>query len=319
MPNPYFSNLGDFLYVNRTEDGRKESDFSLVKNFFKRPKLREDIFQDLTFFTKYTILGDDRPDNVAHDVYGDATLDWVVLMSNNIINVQSEWPLSQADFNTYVLNKYDEETLYSGIHHYKSREVKTLDGTIIIPSGVRVGVGQSVSFFDDLSQQQVIRTDVASPVTNYMHETEVNEKKRDIFLLKPIYLNIILDDLEEFIQFDYEDAILELPREIVLMLTTMDNAVLGVDYIQVLASKINTDSSLGAGTTNLMGWWKLNNGSITDSGPTGGSYVTYNGDLESTAPTQDYDAFSVNVQDNGTTPDGAFTITQGKVESLALT
>ena len=49
------------------------------------------------------------------------------------------------------------------------------------------------------------------------------------------------------------------------------NAVLGVDDIQVLASKINTDSSLGAGTTNLMGWWKLNNGSITDSGPTGGS------------------------------------------------
>ena len=200
MPNPYFSNLGDFLYVNRTEDGRKESDFSLVKNFFKRPKLREDIFQDLTFFTKYSILGDDRPDNVAHEVYGDSTLDWVVLISNNIINVQSEWPLSQSDFNTYILNKYDsEETLYSGIHHYKSREVKALDGTIIIPSGVRVGIGQSVSFFDDLSQQQVIRTDVASPVTNYMHETEVNEKKRDIFLLKPIYLNIIIDDLEELI------------------------------------------------------------------------------------------------------------------------
>ena len=134
MPNPYFSNLGDFLYVNRTEDGRKEGDFSLVKNFFKRAKLREDLFQDLTFFTKYSILGDDRPDNVAHDVYGDATLDWVVLISNNIVNVQSEWPLSQSDFNTYILNKYDsEETLYSGIHHYKSREVKSLDGTIIIP------------------------------------------------------------------------------------------------------------------------------------------------------------------------------------------
>ena len=83
--NPYFSNLGDFLYVNRTEDGRKESDFSLVKNFFKRAKLREDLFQDLTFFTKYSILGDDRPDNVAHEVYGDSTLDWVVLISNNII------------------------------------------------------------------------------------------------------------------------------------------------------------------------------------------------------------------------------------------
>jgi len=200
MPNPYFSNLGDFLYVNRTEDGRKESDFSLVKNLFKRAKLREDLFQDLTFFTKYSIIGDDRPDNVAHEVYGDATLDWVVLISNNIINIQSEWPMSQADFHTYVTEKYDsEEILYSGIHHYKSREVKASDGTIIIPSGIRVGVGQSVSYFDDLSEQQVIRTDIASPVTNFTHESEINEKKRNIFLLKPIYLNIILDDLEELI------------------------------------------------------------------------------------------------------------------------
>lgn len=198
MPNPYFSNLGDFLYVNRTKDGRKENDFSLVKNLFKRAKLREDIFQDLTFFTKYSVIGDDRPDNVAHEVYNDASLDWIVLISNNIINVQSEWPLSQADFNTYVTEKYnDETTLYSGIHHYESREVKASDGTIIIPSGVRVGVGQSVSFFDDLSEQQVIRTDVASPVTNYMHEEIINDKKREIFLLKPIYVNILFDDLEE--------------------------------------------------------------------------------------------------------------------------
>ena len=198
MPNPYFSNLGDFLYVNRTKDGRKENDFSLVKNLFKRAKLREDIFQDLTFFTKYSVIGDDRPDNVAHEVYNDASLDWIVLISNNIINVQSEWPLSQADFNTYVTEKYnDETTLYSGIHHYESREVKASDGTIIIPSGVRVGVGQSVSFFDDLSEQQVIRTDVALPVTNYMHEEIINDKKREIFLLKPIYVNILFDDLEE--------------------------------------------------------------------------------------------------------------------------
>ena len=198
MPNPYFSNLGDFLYVNRTEDGRKENDFSLVKNLFKRAKLREDIFQDLTFFTKYSVIGDDRPDNVAHEIYNDASLDWIVLISNNIINVQSEWPLSQADFNTYVTEKYnDETTLYSGIHHYESREVKASDGTIIIPSGIRVGVGQSVSFFDDLSEQQVIRTDVASPVTNYMHEEIINDKKREIFLLKPIYVNILFDDLEE--------------------------------------------------------------------------------------------------------------------------
>ena len=198
MPNPYFSNLGDFLYVNRTRDGINEGDYSLVKNLFKRAKLREDIYQDLAFFSKFDVLGDDRPDNVADIIYGDPTLDWVVLLSNNIVNVQSEWPLSQADFNRYITDKYGtEEKLYSGIHHYESREVKASDGTIIIPSGARVSIGQSVSFFDEITDQQVIRTDVAMPITNYMHEDRLNNEKRNIFLLKPIYLNILFDDIEE--------------------------------------------------------------------------------------------------------------------------
>ena len=201
MPNPYFSNLTDFLYVNRTVDGRSEGDYSVVKNFFKRAKLRDDIFQDLAFFTKYTVIGDDRPDTVATKIYDDPTLDWVILLSNNIVNIQSEWPLGQAAFNTYVTEKYgDETTLYSGIHHYESREVKANDGTIIIPSGARVSVGQSVSFFDEDSSQQVIRTDVAMPVTNYMFEEKLNDEKRNIFILKPIYLNILFDDIDQIMR-----------------------------------------------------------------------------------------------------------------------
>ena len=201
MPNPYFSNLTDFLYVNRTVDGRSEGDYSVVKNFFKRAKLREDIFQDLAFFTKYIVIGDDRPDTVATKIYDDPTLDWVVLLSNNIVSIQSEWPLGQAAFNTYVNEKYgDETTLYSGIHHYESREVKANDGTIIIPSGARVSVGQSVSFFDEDSSQQIIRTDVAMPITNYMFEEKLNDEKRNIFILKPIYLNILFDDIDQIMR-----------------------------------------------------------------------------------------------------------------------
>ena len=201
MPNPYFSNLGDFLYVNRTREGRGEGDYSLVKNLFKRAKLREDIYQDLTFFTKYIVQGDDRPDTVASKVYDDPTLDWVVLMANNIINVQSEWPMSQADFHAYITNKYDEETLYSGIHHYESREVKTTDNSIIIPAGQKVGVAQSVSYYDDALGQHVRATDVALPVTNFTHEERLNNDKRNIFVLKASYLNIVFDDLEEIMEY----------------------------------------------------------------------------------------------------------------------
>ena len=201
MANPYFNNLPEFEYVNRTQRGRSEGDYSVVKNFFKRGKLREDIFQDLTFFTKYIVQGDDRPDTVASKVYNDPTLDWVVLMANNIINVQSEWPMSQADFHAYITNKYDEETLYSGIHHYESREVKTTDNSIIIPAGQKVGVGQSVSYYDDALGQHVRATDVALPVTNFTHEERLNNDKRNIFVLKASYLNIVFDDLEEIMEY----------------------------------------------------------------------------------------------------------------------
>ena len=201
MSNPYFRNLPEFEYVNRTERGRSEGDYSIVKNFFKRGKLREDIFQDLTFFTKYIVEGDDRPDNVADKVYNDPTLDWVILLSNNITNVQSEWPLSQVDFHAYVTGKYDEETLYSGIHHYESREVKTTDNSIIIPAGQRVGVAQSVSYYDDALGQHVRATDIALPVTNFTHEEKLNNDKRNIFVLKSAYLNIVFDDLEEIMEY----------------------------------------------------------------------------------------------------------------------
>ena len=201
MANPYFSNLTEFIYVNRTKDGRSEGDYSIVKNFFKRARLRDDIFQDLTFFTKFTVPGDDRPDNVANTIYDDPSLDWVVLLSNNIVNVQSEWPLGQAAFNTYITEKYgDETTLYSGIHHYESREVQANDGTIIIPFGQSVSIGQSVLFFDEESSQQVIRTDVAMPITNYMFEEKLNDEKRNIFILKPIYLNILFDDIDQIMR-----------------------------------------------------------------------------------------------------------------------
>ena len=202
MTNSYFRNVPDFDYVNRSDSNRSDGDYVKVKNFFKKGKLREDIFQDLTFFTKFTIQGDDRPDNVADQFYDDPNLDWVVLLSNNIINIQSEWPMSQSDFNTYVTEKYKDETkLYSGIHHYEANEVKTTRDVIIIPSGTRVGLGQSVSYFDDGLQQQVTVTDIALPVTNYMHEQKLNDDKRNIFLLKPLYLNIVFDDMDEIMEY----------------------------------------------------------------------------------------------------------------------
>ena len=203
MPKPYFENLPDFEYVNRTDDGKRISDYTTVKNLFKRGKLREDIFQNTTFFEKYQIIGDDRPDNVAEKVYGDSSLDWVVLLSNNIINIQEEWPLSQAGWDTYLLEKYgsDYDTLYNGVHHYESNEIKNSQDVVIFPAGIQVGVAQSVSYWDQGSAKQVTVNPISKPVTNYEYEDKINNEKRGIFLLKASYLNIVFDDTEEMMRY----------------------------------------------------------------------------------------------------------------------
>ncbi len=202
MPKPYFRRLPNFEYPNRTDDGKNISDFTVVKNLFKRGKLREDIFQDTAFFTKYQIEGDDRPDNVAHKVYGDDTLDWIVLLSNNIINIQDEWPISQMGWDAYLLEKYgDYDTLYNGVHHYESNEVKNSDDVIIFPKGIRVGVAQSVSYWDDSINKQITVNPISKAVTNYDYETKKNDDKRGIYLLKPEYLNIAFDDLKEMMEY----------------------------------------------------------------------------------------------------------------------
>ena len=203
MARNYFSQLPDFEYVNRTEDGKRISDYTQVKNLFKRGKLREDIFQETTFFEQYQIQGDDRPDNVAQKVYGDAALDWIVLLSNNIINLYEEWPLPQASFDAYLLEKYnnDYDKLYNGIHHYESNEVANSQGVVIFPKGLRVGAGQSVSYFDEVNNEQVTVNPVSKGITNYDYERDFNDSKRNIFLLKGIYLNIVYDDIEKMMRY----------------------------------------------------------------------------------------------------------------------
>ena len=203
MAKNYFEQLPDFEYVNRTDDGKLISDYTKVKNLFIRGKIREDIFQDTTTFEKYSIEGDDRPDNVAEKYYGNSSYDWIVLLSNNIINIYEEWPLPQAGWDAYLLEKYnnDYDTLYNGVHHYESNEVVNSKGVVIFPKGIRVGAAQSVSYFDQAANEQTTVNPVSKAITNYEYENRINDDKRNIFLLKPIYIPVIRDDIEIMMRY----------------------------------------------------------------------------------------------------------------------
>lgn len=201
MSKPYFRQLPNFDYISRLS-GAKISEYIQVKNLFKKAKLREDIFQNLSFFTKYKIIGDDRPDNVAYEIYDDSTLDWLILLSNNIINIQSEWPLPQQSFDNYLLDKYGSyDTLYNGIHHYETTEVKNSAGTIIVRAGLQVSSDYNVSYYDYFTDSQLLASNPIREITNYEYEETIENNKRNIFVLKGSYIHLIFDDLDDIMPY----------------------------------------------------------------------------------------------------------------------
>ena len=197
----YFNQLPDFEYVSRLPDA-KISDYIKVKNLFKKGKLREDIFQNVAIFEKYKIVGDDRPDNVAFDFYDDSKLDWLVLACNNILNIQTEWPLRQTEFDTFLVGKYgDYDTLFNGVHHYETKQIKDSNGIVMMKAGLQVGETFAFSYTDTLSGSLFTLSNIATPVTNYDYEVALEDDKRNIFLLKPRYLNVVRDDMEEMMAY----------------------------------------------------------------------------------------------------------------------
>ena len=196
----YFQKLPNFEYVSRLPDA-KISDYITVKNIFKKNELRPDIFYDATVFTEYQIKGDDRPDNVAFEIYDDSTLDWLVLLSNNILNVQTEWPLLQNDFDRFLLDKYGTYEELNAVHHYETQEIKDSNGVVIVPQGLQVASDYSITYWDDTVRGYVVQSDVPQPITNYQYEMKKEDAKRNIYLLKPEYLNVVFNDLDEIMPY----------------------------------------------------------------------------------------------------------------------
>ena len=197
----YFNLIPNFDYVSRLPDA-KISDYIQVKNLFKRVLLREDIYSNLMYFTKYDIQGDDRPDNVAYRIYSDSTLDWLILLSNNITHIPTEWPLAQNDFDRFLLDKYGSyDNLYNGVHHHETVEVKDSNEVIIVPAGLEVSADFTTTYYDYYVSDMVTKLDITRPVTNYQYEEKIQNKKREIFILKQEYVSVVMDDIADLMPY----------------------------------------------------------------------------------------------------------------------
>lgn len=169
-----------------------ESDFITAKNFFRRYKVNDEIFSYVVFFTKYTIPDGERPDTLAKKLYGNQFYDWVVLLTNNMVNSQYDWPMSNYTLQKVIEKEFNDP--FGTIHHYETYEYGPY------PAGLHV----DQAFYNkthklNVDGQIVTKSgnELCKPVTVIEHYTAENEKKREIYLLKPRYLQSFVDDFRK--------------------------------------------------------------------------------------------------------------------------
>jgi|TARA_R100000030_G_scaffold87461_1_gene71189 hypothetical protein len=170
-----------------------ESDFVTAKNFFRRYKINDDIFSNVVYFKKYTILEGERPDSVALKAYGDVFYDWVIFLTNNMVNAHYDWPRSNYEMYRILEEEFDDP--YSEISHY---EIKETIGQY------QAGLHVDETFYNGQHKLNINGTvslkngnEIASPITVAEYYQEENEKKREIYLLKKEYLRSFVDDFRK--------------------------------------------------------------------------------------------------------------------------
>lgn len=132
----YFNELPNIRYGADALGSSNSGDVVLVKNLFRRAKLREDITNAVTAFQYYQIKDNERPDQIAKKAYDDANLDWVVLITNNITNINEQWPLDNESFYKYLLDKYGSDEEIQAVHHTETLKVTDEYDRLVIPEEI---------------------------------------------------------------------------------------------------------------------------------------------------------------------------------------
>ena len=214
----YFRQLPNILYPSPLLHKKSTGDFIEIVNIFRRTKLFDYVSDSVTFFNKVIIEDGERPDTIANVLYGDSSLDFVVILVAGITNITHEWPLQNFQMYDIALNKYGSEEKMNEPHHYETYEIRdTEKNRQILPpklivdkdfridgSSLRHGSNRFMLIsesghiqLDDKFEYTVLTDKIARPISNFQFEIRRNEKNRNIDVLKKEFLQTFINDLRD--------------------------------------------------------------------------------------------------------------------------
>lgn len=159
-----------------------------ARDLSRRSKVRDDILQDPYLFLPYTVREGENPETIADLYYGSVDDTWLVLFANNITDPYFQWPLNDAEFNDFFVDKYAEVSGKTGFAVVRWGQDNTRTDNIIY------------RYIKSPDTNRIIRvspeTENAIPVRVYEFEQQANENKRNITLIDKTYRNQIVQEFK---------------------------------------------------------------------------------------------------------------------------
>jgi len=206
----YFLNFKSIPYSLDDND----LEYKIVKNPFTRVKIIRDVLENIQLFYEYQIKDSDNPEVIAHKLYGDPNMYWIVMFANNLIDPYYDVPLEYTELDSLIIKKYGSlSNAQSQIHHYESKVEMTTNenGIIETKEYVQEIKEKSYNYATKSVITNTLPTLATSPITvstntetidgvtitktvkhyaisKYDHELNENEKKRTINLVRNEYI-----------------------------------------------------------------------------------------------------------------------------------
>ena len=177
----YFNKIPYILY-----DSKGQGDYKEVTNLLRRVSLRTKVRSNVLFFDTYDVKEGETPEIIAHKLYGDPQLHWVILMINDITDRYHQWPMSTPQFLAFINDKYDN---VDDVHHY---EIPQSSGN----TNTKIEVYKNSALYTGDTDFYAS----ASIVTNFEYEESVQDKNRKIRLLDPIYVEQFVTEYENLMK-----------------------------------------------------------------------------------------------------------------------
>ena len=170
----YFKSFPKIFY-----DSKGDGNYKRVTNLLRRVAMRTKLKSDGALYDTYDVKEGETPEMIAHKLYGDSEVHWIVMLMNDITDRYHGWPLTTPQFNAFINDKYDD---VNAVHHY---EISQTSGN----TTTKINIGTSNTDYP-----------AASIVTNYEYEEENQDKLRKIKLLDPAYVSTVVSEFKSLMK-----------------------------------------------------------------------------------------------------------------------